>query len=311
MQKYSSGWLDTFQGSHLSPSASSTPHKPTHQQPAFKYRQPEEPARVLLVESNTLSQIMCQDAFDQETITYTIAPDYAAAHIQVTEGTISDTPFDLIIGEFYASDHEALLVLTHQFHHSDWPAMILIGPHSSDDILMALRLGVADYLPYPVQPAHMRASVKRVMLQRRQALYRSQILHRITADIEQLYRLIQKRNELSAFENDLFPRMLTVGPLWINTERQTIQWQGHPCAVTPIEYSFLHYLAQTPEQVRSYSQIVRWTHGQSISEQEAKCLLKSHARNLRRKFGLGLLEHLKGRGYVLHVLPYEATGTLR
>lgn len=76
-------------------------------------------------------------------------------------------------------------------------------------------------------------------------------------------------------------------------------FQGHSIHVTPIEYTLLRCLAQTPGSVYSYSAIVRVTHRLELSESEAQSLLRPHVRNLRKKLGRHMILTERGIGYLL------------
>lgn len=298
MQKDYSEWAS---GSQTTRSYSSVPtYKTIKPLSAFQRERTGEPAQLLFVESGQISGELCQEAFVQEHIRYTIVPDLATARMLVHDGEASGTPFDLVISELSVGDHDSLHILMSLCKHTSAPAVIVVGAASADDILMALRLGVADYLPLPIRSEHVRIAVESVLAQRQETIRQAQLFHRISDGVEQLYHLIQMRKD--APEANLLAKLLVVGPLSINTERHSIEWYGQTYTVTPTEYALLRYLAETPGQPRKYSEIVRWTHAQSLSEQEAKLLLKSHVRNLRRKFGPNLLEHVKGTGYILHEL---------
>jgi DNA-binding response OmpR family regulator len=99
---------------------------------------------------------------------------------------------------------------------------------------------------------------------------------------------------------------LRVGPLSIDTARRIARWGEQRLVLTPIEHALLHYLAKAPGRVHSYRAIVEWTHNVSLSDTEAKLLIKSHVRNLRRKIEPGYLIHSKCTGYMLVADPAEA-----
>jgi DNA-binding response OmpR family regulator len=264
-----------------------------------------QPANLLFVESAHISPKLCQEACLQEHMHYTIVPDLATAHILIHDGESSSAPFDLFISELSISDQATLHLLMNLCKQDSGPAVIAVGAGSADEILTALRLRVADYLPLPIRSEHVRIAVESVLAQRQATIRQAQLFHCISNELEQLYHLIQLRKD--AHEAQFSTKQLVIGPLSINTERHSVEWYGQAYAVTPTEYALLRYLAETPGQPRRYSDIVRWTHDQILSEQEAKLLLKSHVRNLRRKFGQQLLEHVKGTGYILHDLSPNGT----
>lgn len=303
MQKETSSWTKETQTPQLY--SSSPLYKAIHPRSAFQRGQIGEASQVLIVEGDVISEPLCREAIGQECVLYTRVPDLAAAHMLIHDEAAAGVPFDLLLCELDLNDKDALHMLSTLCNSPTMPAVIVVGSASADDILMALRIGVADYLPLPIRSEHVRIAIERVLARRQSAIRESQLFDRISDSVEQLYQLVHMRKQ--SYKLNLLPNTLVVGPLSINTERHTIEWYGQIYAVTPTEYALLRYLAETPGQLRRYSDIVRWTHAQSLNELEAKLLLKSHARNLRRKFGPNLLEHVKGTGYILHELSPNGT----
>lgn len=283
----------------------STSYRSSNQQSAFQHERLSEPVHVLLVESDSLSHSLCQEAFVQEDIRYSFVPDLPTARMLIHDADLAGTPYHLLIGELSDNDTQSNSLLAILSQDISMPAVIVIGSASADTILQALRLGVSDYLPQPVRSEHVRIAAERALARRRRQIREQQIFRRITDEIDQLYQLIQVHNNSYDDQINPFSSLLKIGPLSIDTDRHLIEWYGRPCAITPTEYALLRYLAETPGQIRSYGEIVRWTHTQTLSERDAKLLLKSHVRNLRRKFGSELLEHVKGTGYILHHLAHE------
>jgi len=120
---------------------------------------------MLLVEGNALSRALYQEAFAHENIVYTIVPDFAAARMLVNNGDASGATFDLLVSEFRASNDESIALIKMVGNLASMPKIIVVGIASIDSVLIALRLGVADYLPLPIKPEQLRSSVKSVMTQ--------------------------------------------------------------------------------------------------------------------------------------------------
>lgn len=92
---------------------------------------------------------------------------------------------------------------------------------------------------------------------------------------------------------------LVIGSLVIGTTRYKVWFKNEQLPITPIEYSLLFLLAQTPGQARHYWEIVWHTHQLKTNNTEAQGLLRSHVRNLRKKLDPGYLVNERGVGYKL------------
>lgn len=229
-----------------------------------------------------------------------MASDEAVAQSLLVDA--ASRSYDLVVSEVRSFTSQASAVCESFSRHADAPAAIVIGPSSVDSVLAALRLGVADYLTRPVDPAHLRDSALRVLAQRQQRREKS-IGQQQSGRDGALPHSHQAHAADTAARADAHSAILVLGDLTIDTARQTIRWQGQLCAITPIEYALLRYLAVAPSTTRSYREIVSWTHDYDMDDQEAKVLLKSHVRNLRRKLGPHVIMHVKGIGYLLNCVP--------
>lgn len=93
--------------------------------------------------------------------------------------------------------------------------------------------------------------------------------------------------------------VLRVGSLQIGPNRRAVMIDHTLLPVTPIEHKLLRCLAEADGQICNYSALVEQIHGYHASNEEAAALLKSHARNLRRKLPPGYLVTVRDTGYVL------------
>ena len=71
--------------------------------------------------------------------------------------------------------------------------------------------------------------------------------------------------------------------------------------LTPTEFAILRTLAQAGGRTLSFDEIVGEVHGYHADREEARHLLASHIRNLRRKLGSAAeyLHNVRGVGYYL------------
>ncbi len=191
------------------------------------------------------------------------------------------------------------------------PEVILLTGHGSlETAIEAVRNNAFDYLLKPSPKA--------------------KLLERIASAIEQYqhrqrqHKAVEIVTSLADFANQSAPsptpsqpvptsarnsqsdqgRYLQVGQLRLDTYRQDVYFANEPLHVTPTEYLILACLAATPGRVISFGDIVRRTHSYEVSETEAHNLLRTHIRNLRKKFDRRYIESVYATGYML-VEPEE------
>jgi len=95
------------------------------------------------------------------------------------------------------------------------------------------------------------------------------------------------------------PRYRRIGALTIDTHRREVWYHDQCLHRTPTEYAILDCLSARPHQVIPYEDIVIHTHGQRVAPEEARKLLTTHIRNLRRKLDPHLIVGVRGMGYML------------
>ncbi len=160
----------------------------------------------------------------------------------------------------------------------DWQpdcAMVITSANPTrEDLLEALRAGVDDFLIKPISNEILRRTVG-------EALLKHPARRPISPDI-------------------------TIGALRIESKRRMVYWHEQPLMLTPTEYCALLTLAQHVGQIVPASVLIHRCRGYSISEDDARQLLKPHIANLRHKleqsgrFKRILLNH-RGRGFILNV----------
>jgi DNA-binding response OmpR family regulator len=90
-----------------------------------------------------------------------------------------------------------------------------------------------------------------------------------------------------------------VGALRIGPAHHDVIFAGKPLHLTPTEHALMYVLASQPGRVFSYRELVYAMHGYDVSTVEAKILLKTHIRNIRRKIGTEYLVNVRSSGYQL------------
>jgi len=130
------------------------------------------------------------------------------------------------------------------------PIVFLTARDSELDIISGLRLGADDYLTKDISQAHMLARI--VALFRRVQALRSPVLEE---------HIVQR------------------GPLSLNLERMTSQWQSHPVELTVTEFWIVHALARHPGHVKNRQQLM-----ESANVVLDDNTITSHIKRIRRKF---------------------------
>ena len=130
------------------------------------------------------------------------------------------------------------------------PIVFLTARDSELDIISGLRLGADDYLTKDISQAHMLARI--VALFRRVQALRSPVLDE---------HIVQR------------------GPLSLNLERMTSQWQSHTVDLTVTEFWIVHALARHPGHVKNRQQLM-----ESANVVLDDNTITSHIKRIRRKF---------------------------
>ena len=148
------------------------------------------------------------------------------------------------------------------------PIVFLSARDSELDIISGLRLGADDYLTKDISQAQLLARI--VALFRRVKALRSPVLEE---------HVIQR------------------GPLELNLERMTSQWQSMPVDLTVTEFWIVHALARHPGHVKNRQQLM-----ESANVVLDDNTITSHIKRIRRKFqavdpDFGAIETAYGVGY--------------
>jgi DNA-binding response OmpR family regulator len=218
--------------------------------------------------------------------------------------------WDLVITELELPDDTGLGLLATAKELVPAPAVLVQSSCGSfEGVLAALRGGAVDYLRKPYASATLLASVATVLEQRQHAARRRSAVATIVSALEQL-----RAEEVTHIDTTMMPMLqalphatdtpqtvLRVGALQIDRLRHEVRWNEQRIAVTPTQFKLLCCLAERADQVVPGSDIVAYTHGSNVSNDEALLLLKSHVRNLRRRIDPDYLTNQRGYGYRLAV----------
>ena len=148
------------------------------------------------------------------------------------------------------------------------PIIFLTARDSDVDTVSGLRIGADDYLTKDISLPHLSARIA-ALFRRQDALGKPQ-----QAD-----------------------HLLTIGPLTIDSQRMTIQWQSQQVELTITEFWMLYALAKHPGHVKNRSQLM-----QDSKIYVDDSTITSHIKRIRKKFSqidseFNCIETVYGMGY--------------
>lgn len=132
------------------------------------------------------------------------------------------------------------------------PVILLTAKSEDSDIVLGLNIGADDYITKPFNPLELQARVK------------SQLRR---------YTRLGGMNAQSS--------KLTLGAIELDDEQKQVSCDGEPVSLTPIEYSILKLLMQTPGKVFSSADIYKAVWGEAPFGGESSVAV--HIRHLREK----------------------------
>lgn len=154
---------------------------------------------------------------------------------------------------------------------SNIPIILLTAKSETEDMVEGLNAGADDYITKPFAPAEVLARV------------RSQLRR---------YAQLGSRTEISD--------EMTVGSITLNHGQKTVEVDGNPVSLTPIEYSILHLLMANPGKVYSTKTLYEAVWQETAIGSEGAVAV--HIRHLREKLEIDpsnprYLKVVWGQGY--------------
>ena len=182
----------------------------------------------------------------------------------------------------------------------DTIVILLTGYATVESAVAALRLGADDYLIKPSSVADVRASVQAALERRGERIRQRMLLAHIATTLQAMSEAPSEAPppaHVAAAEE----RYLAVGLLKLDLHTHQALLGQDEIVLTPTEFAIMRTLAQAGGRVLSFEQIVRAVQGTVDDREEARQLLRSHIRNLRRKLGVAAsyLHNVRGIGYYL------------
>lgn len=259
------------------------------------------PAHILLVEDETITRQVIASLLEEEGYTVTPAPNGTVA-IEL----LSQHAFDVVVSDIRMREIDGVEVLNVARSLRNPPEVILLtGYGSLESAVAALRSGAYNYLLKPCNSAELLECVQKAARRRASEQRRLQAMRLLAEEFQGADEVVPPAPAAAANVADEPGRFLQIGNLRLDLFRHTANLGVTPLHMTPIEYTFLRCLAETPGRVFPCAEIVRNTHGYEAEEAEAQVLLRAHVRNLRRKLPPDYLVTVRSAGYML-VDPAEA-----
>lgn len=212
--------------------------------------------------------------------------------------------YDLVLTDIRMEEHTTGIELLRAVkERSPSTAVILItGYGALGTAIEAIREGADDYLLKPLSLAELDASValaldrRAVVVEQRSALEQA---------VSMLQTLATESAPAAANENGNPapepPGVLTAGSIVLDTDRHRALVDGETVDFTPTELAILRVLLRAAGRLVTFEHMVATTHQLDARREDARELLASHIRNLRRKLGsnAGRLINVRGIGYYI------------
>lgn len=263
---------------------------------------------ILVVEDDENLRVMITHMLQRMNYQVTQAADGERAVELLTQSAAQQVVYDIVLTDIVMGQTNGIEVMQVARSQAYAPEVILLTGHSSlTTAIEAVRRGAFDYILKPCPREALLERVSTCAEQRKTRLDQRQRAEALDKITELITRIPQGSDtpapSLTAepINYPLLPqeRHLRVGLLHIDTHRHEVRFDDQVLHVTPTEYMILAALAATPGQVLPYSEIIRHTHGYLIEAVEAHGLLRTHIRNLRRKFDRRYLVSVYAVGYML------------
>jgi DNA-binding response OmpR family regulator len=271
---------------------------------------------LLLVEDDDTLRTMLARTLRKAGHQMSEAADGDIAVEMLQQATAAGTMYDVVLTDIVMGATSGVQVTETALQQPAAPEVILLTAHGSlDTAVESLRYGAFDYLLKPVETAHLLARIAAAVEKRRARLHREyeaaglRTVAGVLSDLQGSNATPARADAVPPAPDTAQepPRYRQVAALRIDTHRHEVWLHEERIHVTPTEYAILACLAETPEQVVRYEEMIHHTHGQELPKEEAHTLLSSHIRNLRRKLNMHCLVAVRSVGYMLTADTTQST----
>lgn len=179
--------------------------------------------------------------------------------------------------------------------------ILLTGYATLESAIAALRLGADDYLVKPSSIRELRDSVTNALARRVEAVKQRELLANIATTLQALTVPAGPVRTPEPVPSRTGGRYLCIADLMLDLHTYQAKVGGDLLDLTPTEFAIMRTLAAADGRTLSFDEIVAEVHGYQTNREEARHLLASHIRNLRRKLGTAAeyLHNVRGVGYYL------------
>lgn len=260
---------------------------------------PQDPnARILVVDDEPsirsfLVRVLAREGYQVDSA----QNGQEALHILHTQS------FDLLLSDIRMDqlDGVGLLQQARQ-RFPDLVVILLTGHATVESAVTALNEGAYQYLLKPAKNADILAAVTGGLERRREQAR----INRLEQVAEQISALT--RGDVPALPDatdaPLSPGTdrLQVGRLMLDTAAYQVHLDGQTVPLTLTEFRLLHALAEDPGRAYDYVHLVQTACGYESTRAEAREIIGTHVRNLRKKMGVAVgaalyVESVRGIGY--------------
>src|SRR5687767_3697824 len=226
--------------------------------------------RILLVEDETSAATMLAKGLREEAYAVDVAADgeTALSHVFVNE-------YDLVILDIVLPGQDGFKVCRQlRTNGSTVPVLMLTARDAVEDRIEGLDSGADDYLPKPFDFDELLARV-RALLRRKPALY---------------------------------PEVITVGNLSVDTRARRVMREGQRIDLTAKEYALLEYLARRAGEVVNRADIAEhvWDESYDPFSKVIEVFIQRLRRKVDEGHALKLIHTRRGEGYMLTAKATEA-----
>jgi DNA-binding response OmpR family regulator len=271
-----------------------------------------QPSRILIVDDEanirlTLSTLLNREGYE---VTSASSGEEAVA-------LIDQQQYDLMLADLKMPGMDGIQVVSHLRNQGHTTAIIILTGHGSlETAVEGLHHGIFDYLLKTTDPVQVVARVKAGLEERSRQLRQQQLIDVVSAAVQELSTKESSERSQAAppagqdAALNSHERLLSIGPLQLNTWHQVATLEGRSLSLTPTEFRVLLCLAENAGQMLSYTQLVRCAQGYETSDLEAGELIKPHIHHLRQKLepdpsSPRYLLNVRGKGYILQIADME------